>query len=140
MAEVSMAFAIGPFTGDTARAKTQEVEDAWNSRDPERVAATCTEDAKWRNRVELIDGHEQIVAFLRRKWLKELDYRIRMDLWCWGGDRIAVNFRYEWRAEGGQWFRSYGNELWEFAGNGLIKRRFAGVNDLEIEKDERQIL
>ena len=97
-----MVLAIGPFTGDTARAKTQEVEDAWNSRDPERVAATCTEDAKWRNRVELIDGHEQIVAFLRRKWLKELDYRIRMDLWCWGGDRIAVNFRYEWRAQGGQ--------------------------------------
>ena len=135
-----MALATGPFTGDTARAKTQEVEDAWNSRDPERVAATCTEDAKWRNRVELIDGHEQIVAFLRRKWLKELDYRIRMDLWCSGGDRIAVNFRYEWRTEGGQWFRSYGNELWEFAGNGLIKRRFAGVNDLEIEKNERQIL
>ena len=135
-----MMLAIPPFTAETARAKIKEVEDAWNARDPERVAGTCTEDAKWRNRVELIEGHEQIVVFLRRKWEKELDYRLRMDLWCWGPDRIAVNFRYEWRGTGGQWFRSYGNELWEFAVNGLMKRRIAGINDLEIGKDDRQIL
>ncbi|HEY6375280.1 MAG TPA: DUF1348 family protein [Edaphobacter sp.] len=135
-----MVLTIPPFTLEMARAKVKEIEDAWNSRDPDRMAAICTEDAKWRNRVELVEGHEQILAFLRRKWEKELDYRLRMDLWCWGVDRIAVNFRYEWHGVDGQWFRSYGNELWEFAANGLMKRRIAGINDIEIGADERQIL
>ena len=129
-----------PFTFETAKAKVQAAEDAWNSRDPERVALAYTEDSDWRNRHEFIKGREEIKAFLRRKWAKELDYRLRKELWCWTENRIAVTFQYESHNAAGQWFRSYGNELWEFDEQGLMRRRIASINDLAIAENERKIL
>jgi nuclear transport factor 2 (NTF2) superfamily protein len=128
-----------PFTLETAKAKVQFAEDAWNSRDPERVALGYSEDSDWRNRDEFFQGREAIKAFLRRKWAKELDYRLKKELWCWTENRIAVTFHYEWHNPAGHWFRSYGNELWEFDEQGLMRRRIASINDLAIAESERKI-
>ena len=126
-----------PFTRDTAIAKVRGAEDAWNSRDPERVALGYSIDSKWRNRSEFIHGREEIVAFLTRKWAKELDYRLIKELWAFDHARIAVRFAYEWHDAEGRWFRSYGNENWEFGDDGLMHRRYASINDLEIEEAQR---
>jgi len=128
-----------PFTEETARAKVQAAQDAWNTRDPERVALAYTEDSDWRNRNEFLRGREEIKAFLRRKWNRELDYRLKKTLWCHNGTRIAVTFEYEWHDDGGQWYRSYGNELWEFDDNGLMRRRIASINDAPIKESERRV-
>jgi nuclear transport factor 2 (NTF2) superfamily protein len=131
---------LPPFNEETARIKIQAAEDAWNSRDPERVALAYTEDTEWRNRCEFLNGRAQVVAFLRRKWDKELDYRLKKGLWAFCGNRIAVRFEYEWHDNSGQWYRSYGNENWEFDENGYMKRRFASINDLAIDEAERKLL
>jgi len=128
-----------PFTLETARAKVQGAQDAWNTRNPDLVALAYTIDSQWRNRSEFIEGREEIRHFLRRKWERELDYRLEKELWCYEGNRIAVTFRYEWHDDVGRWFRSYGNELWEFADNGLMQRRIASINDLPIEDGEREL-
>lgn len=128
-----------PFTLETAKAKVQMAQDAWNSRDPERVALAYTEDSDWRNRDEFFRGRNAIRAFLRRKWAKELDYQLRKELWCWTENRIAVTFQYEWHNPSGHWFRSYGNELWEFDDEGLMRRRIASINEVPITETERQI-
>ena len=128
-----------PFTEETARQKVQAAEDAWNSRDPERVALAYSEDSEWRNRTEFLRGRDEIRAFLRRKWAKELDYRLKKTLWAFHENRIAVSFEYEWHDAMGQWYRSYGNELWEFDENGLMRRRLASINDTEITPAERRV-
>lgn len=128
-----------PFTLETASQKVQLAEDAWNSRDPERVSLAYTMDSEWRNRSEFLRGREQIKEFLRGKWAKELDYRLKKTLWTFGDNRIAVTFEYEWHDERGQWYRSYGNELWEFDEAGLMRRRLASINDAEIQEAERRI-
>lgn len=127
-----------PFTLETAKQKIQAAEDAWNSRDPERVVLAYTPDTEWRNRSEFLRGREEIKQFLYRKWKRELDYRLKKELWCFGENRIAVRFEYEWHDDSGQWYRSYGNENWEFAENGLMQRRFASINDLAIEEEDRK--
>ena len=127
-----------PFTHETATRKVRMAEDAWNERDPERVSAAYTVDSVWRNRSEFLSGREAIVAFLRRKWEKELDYRLIKELWAFHGNRIAVRFAYEWHDDSGNWFRSYGNENWEFDGDGLMCRRIASINDLPITESERK--
>jgi nuclear transport factor 2 (NTF2) superfamily protein len=132
------AFAA-PFTLESATRKVQLAEDAWNSRDPERVALAYSPDSEWRNRTEFIRGRDEIKAFLRRKWAKELDYRLKKTLWGFRENRIAVSFEYEWRDTNGQWYRSYGNELWEFDEAGLMRRRLASINDAEIAESERRI-
>jgi uncharacterized protein len=129
---------VPPFTRDTAIAKVRMAEDAWNTRDPERVSLAYTEDSRWRNRAEFPHGRAEIVAFLKRKWARELDYRLIKELWTFAGDRIAVRFAYEWHDDSGQWFRSYGNENWEFDAAGLMRRRFASINDLPIAVAERK--
>jgi nuclear transport factor 2 (NTF2) superfamily protein len=129
-----------PFTAETARQKVRMAEDAWNSRDPVRVSLAYTEDSTWRNRSEFFQGREAIVAFLKRKWTKELDYRLIKDLWAFDGNRIAVRFQYEWHDEQGQWHRSYGNEQWEFDALGLMKRREASINDVPIAASDRRFL
>ncbi|MBC3840028.1 nuclear transport factor 2 family protein [Streptacidiphilus sp. 4-A2] len=131
---------VPPFTEQTALAKVQAAEDAWNTRDPERVALAYTEDSEWRNRDRFLTGRAEIVTFLREKWQRELDYRLRKELWAWAGDRIAVRFEYEWHDAGGQWWRSYGNENWEFAPDGLMRKRFASINDLRIAEADRRVL
>lgn len=128
-----------PFTADSARAKVQAAEDAWNSRDPERVALAYTEDSEWRNRSEFLNGREEIRAFLRRKWERELDYRLRKTLWTFSDDRIAVRFEYESRDPDGQWWRSHGNEMWRFTPDGLMSHRYASINDEPIEETERRL-
>ena len=128
---------LPPFTAETAARKARAAEDAWNSRDPERVALAYTEDSRWRNRAEFFAGREAIVAFLRRKWARELDYRLIKQVWAFTGARMAVRFAYEWRDEAGQWFRSHGNEQWEFAADGLMRRREASINDVAIAEAER---
>lgn len=128
---------LPPFTYDTAVQKVRLGEDAWNSRDPALVALAYTPDCHWRNRVEIFRGRDAIVAFLTRKWHRELDYRLVKELWTFGGDRIAVRFAYEWHDDGGQWFRSYGNENWEFDAAGLMRRRIASINDLPIAEQDR---
>lgn len=127
-----------PFTLETAVAKVRLAEDAWNSRDPQRVALAYTPDSDWRNRAEFLSGREAIVQFLHRKWCKELDYRLIKELWAFQGARIAVRFAYEWHDDSGNWFRSYGNENWEFAENGLMRRRIASINDLPIGESDRK--
>jgi uncharacterized protein len=127
-----------PFTRETATQKVRMAEDAWNTRDPARVALAYTPDSQWRNRAEFPIGREQIVQFLTRKWAKELDYRLIKELWTFAGARIAVRFAYEWHDDSGNWFRSYGNENWEFAENGLMMRRYASINDLPIKEAERK--
>ena len=130
---------VPPFNLESATKKVQLAEDAWNSRDPERVALAYSPDSEWRNRTEFLSGREEIKSFLRRKWAKELDYRLKKTLWTFGGNRIAVTFEYEWHDEAGQWYRSYGNELWEFDETGLMRRRIASINDAEIQPDERRV-
>lgn len=127
-----------PFTAETAAQKVRAAEDGWNSRDPERVALAYTADSQWRNRAEFITGRAEIVAFLKRKWVRELDYRLIKEVWAFSDKRIAVRFAYEWRDDSGQWFRSYGNENWEFDANGLMHRRFASINDLPVDKTSRK--
>jgi len=130
---------LPPFTEQTALAKVQAAEDAWNTRDPERIALAYTEDSQWRNRDLFITGRAEITAFLRDKWQRELDYRLRKELWAFTGNRIAVRFEYEWHDAEGQWWRSYGNENWEFDADGLMCKRFASINDLRIEARERRV-
>jgi nuclear transport factor 2 (NTF2) superfamily protein len=130
---------VPPFTEATARQKVLAAEAAWNTRDPDRVAAAYTLDSVWRNRDEFVTGREEIRGFLTRKWEKELDYVLRKDLWTFADDRIAVRFQYEWHGADGNWFRSYGNELWEFDADGLMRRREASINDLAITEAERRI-
>jgi nuclear transport factor 2 (NTF2) superfamily protein len=130
---------VPPFTDETARIKVQAAEDAWNSRDPERVALAYTEDTVWRNRSEFVRGRAAVVEFLTRKWAKEHDYVLRKELWSYGDDRIAVRFQYEWHDDAGQWWRSYGNELWEFDAEGLMRRREASINDVQIEEADRRV-
>jgi nuclear transport factor 2 (NTF2) superfamily protein len=130
---------LPPFTRETALLKVQAAEDAWNTRDPERVAAAYTADSAWRNRGEFVTGRAEIVRFLTGKWERELDYALRKNLWTFGGDRIAVRFQYESRDATGQWWRSYGNELWEFDEHGLMRRREASINDVAITAEERRI-
>ena len=127
-----------PFTAETARAKVQAAEDAWNSRDPERVVLAYTENSEWRNRDEFFQGREAIRAFLTRKWAKELEYRLKKELWAFTDNRISVRFEYEWRDAAGQWFRSHGNEHWEFEPDGLMRRRDASINDYPIAEAERR--
>ena len=127
-----------PFTLETATEKVRLAEDAWNSRDPERVSLAYTPDSAWRNRAEFLSGREAIVQFLHRKWCKELDYRLIKELWAFQGARIAVRFAYEWHDDSGNWFRSYGNENWEFDENGLMRRRIASINDLPIGESDRK--
>jgi uncharacterized protein len=129
---------IPPFTRETAIAKIRAAEDGWNSRNPERVSLVYTQDSRWRNRVEFMNGRDEIVAFLKRKWARELDYRLIKELWAFADDRIAVRFAYEWHDDSDNWFRSYGNENWEFDAAGLMRRRFASINDLPIAEAERK--
>jgi nuclear transport factor 2 (NTF2) superfamily protein len=131
---------IPPFTATTARAKVQAAEDAWNSRDPERVARAYSEDSAWRNRDEFFSGRNAIKAFLTRKWARELHYRLVKELWAYTGNRVSVRFEYEWQdATTGQWYRSHGNEHWEFDNRGLMRRRDMSANDIPIEASERRI-
>lgn len=131
---------VPPFDRAAALTKVQAAEDAWNTRDPERVAGAYTVDSVWRNRDTFVTGRPAIVEFLRDKWSREHDYALRKNLWAFDGDRIAVRFQYECRDSAGQWWRSYGNELWEFDENGLMRRREASINDLRIEESERRVL
>lgn len=129
---------LPPFTRETAVEKIRKAEDAWNSRDPEKVSLAYTPDSRWRNRAEFPQGREQIVEFLTRKWARELDYRLIKELWAFNGNRIAVRFAYEYRDDAGNWFRAYGNENWEFDDNGLMAVRHASINDLPIQESERK--
>ncbi|MEU9670270.1 nuclear transport factor 2 family protein [Streptomyces bobili] len=129
---------VPPFTRDTAIEKVRLAEDGWNTRDPERVALAYTKDSRWRNRAEFATGRDEITAFLRRKWDRELDYRLVKELWAFTENRIAVRFAYEWRDDAGNWFRSYGNENWEFDEDGLMRTRHASINDLPIRESERK--
>jgi len=127
-----------PFSLATATAKVRAAEDAWNTRDPQRVSLAYTEDSQWRNRAEFFQGRAAIQEFLRRKWSRELDYRLIKELWAFGENRIAVRFAYEWHDDSGHWFRSYGNENWEFDASGLMRRRIASINDVPISEAERK--
>lgn len=130
---------LPPYTFETATQKVQLAEDAWNSQDPVRVSLAYTVDTEWRNRSEFINGREAVVQFLAGKWQKELDYKLKKELWAYTDNRIAVRFEYEYRNESGQWFRAYGNENWEFDENGLMQRRFACINDLAISESDRRL-
>jgi len=128
-----------PFNSETAAKKVQMAEDAWNSKNPEKVALAYTVDTEWRNRDLFINGRDEVIAFLKNKWVTELDYRLKKELWTYRDNRIAVRFEYEWHNQEGQWFRSYGNENWEFDESGLMKKRFASINDLPIEASQRRL-
>ncbi|MFQ3226499.1 MAG: nuclear transport factor 2 (NTF2) superfamily protein [Lentimonas sp.] len=130
---------LPPFTVESARAKVQAAEDGWNSRDPKKVALAYTEDTVWRNRDQFVNGRAAVEAFLSGKWDRELDYKLKKALWSFTDNRIAVKFCYEWHDASGQWYRSYGNELWEFAADGLMQRREASINDALIQESERQL-
>jgi nuclear transport factor 2 (NTF2) superfamily protein len=129
---------LPPFTRETATLKVRLAEDGWNSREPERVAMAYSIDSRWRNRSEFVTGRPDIIKFLSRKWMRELDYRLIKGLWCFDDNHIAVRFAYEWHDDSGNWFRSYGNENWEFNEHGLMQRRFACINDLTIRESDRQ--
>lgn len=129
---------VPPFTEESARQKVRMAEDAWNTRDPDRVVMVYTQDTRWRNRAEFPAGREEVRQFLVRKWARELDYRLIKELWAFTENRIAVRFAYEWHDDSGQWFRSYGNENWEFNEHGFMRRRFASINDLPIKASERK--
>ena len=131
---------LPPFTRESAAQKVRAAEDGWNGRNPERVALAYSADSRWRNRAEFLEGRAAIVAFLTRKWVRELDYRLIKELWAWSEDRIAVRFAYEWHDDSGQWFRSYGNENWEFNAAGYMAHRYASINDLPIAPSERKYL
>lgn len=130
---------LPPFSEATARQKIQMAEDAWNSKDPERVAKAYTVDSEWRNRDLFINGREEIIAFLKEKWVKEIDYKLKKEYWAHAGNRIAVRFEYEYHNAEGQWYRAYGNENWEFDENGLMARRYASINDLKINAAEKKL-
>lgn len=132
-------FPIPPFTLETARQKVQLAEDAWNTKDAQQVCLAYTIDTEWRNRSEFINGRVAVKGFLQRKWAKELDYKLKKYLWVFQGNRIAVQFEYEWHDDSGNWFRSYGNELWEFDENGFMKKRIASINDLPILEKDRKL-
>jgi uncharacterized protein len=129
---------LPPFTEETALQKVQAAEDAWNTRDPQRVSLAYTEDTEWRNRTDFLNGREEVVAFLTKKWQRELDYRLKKTLWSFTGNRIAVRFEYEWHDEAGQWWRSHGNENWEFDEHGYMARRYASINDQLIAEADRK--
>ncbi|MEQ8303395.1 MAG: nuclear transport factor 2 family protein [Cyclobacteriaceae bacterium] len=128
-----------PFTEETAKQKIQAAEDAWNSKDPERVSMAYTIDTEWRNRTEFLNGREEVKAFLKRKWDKELGYKLKKQHWAHSGNRIAVRFEYEWHDDSGQWYRAHGNENWEFDENGLMKKRYASINDQPIKESDRKL-
>ena len=130
---------VPPFTEETARAKVKAAENAWNSRDPDVVAGAYTEDSEWRNRDEFFTGREAIKEFLTRKWAKELDYKLMKELWAYSGNHISVRFEYEWHDASGQWYRTHGNEHWEFDENGLMRRRDMSANDIPIDEAERRL-
>ncbi|HEX8613465.1 MAG TPA: nuclear transport factor 2 family protein [Telluria sp.] len=138
MTEAESRPPLPPFTHESATLKVRLAEDGWNSRDPARVALSYTPDSRWRNRAEFVTGREAIAGLLTRKWVRELDYRLIKELWAFGGNRIAVRFAYEWRDDAGNWFRSYGNENWEFDEHGLMALRHASINDLPIREQERK--
>jgi len=131
---------LPPFTQQTAAEKVQLAENGWNSKDPAKVASAYTLDCQWRNRAEIFSGRDKIIEFLTRKWEKELNYKLKKELWCYSDNRIAVTFQYEWHDASGQWHRSYGNELWEFAENGLMQRRVASINDKTINESDRELI
>ena len=131
-------FPIPPFTTETALQKVQMAEDAWNTRDPEKVCLAYTIDTEWRNRTEFVTGREAVKEFLKRKWERELDYKLKKELWGFRENRMAVRFEYEWHNDSGEWFRSYGSEMWEFDADGYMKKRFASINDLAITEGERK--
>jgi hypothetical protein len=137
MSEETNTVLAPPFTLETARKKVRKAEDGWNTRNPAQVALAYTPDSRWRNRAEFVEGREQIVEFLTRKWQRELEYRLIKELWAFTGDRIAVRFAYEWKDDSGNWFRSYGNENWEFDKGGLMRTRHASINDRRITESER---
>ena len=128
-----------PFTAETAAQKVQLAENAWNTRNPEKVALAYTPDTEWRNRPEFLNGREQVIQFLTRKWQHELDYKLKKELWAFTGHRIAVRFEYEFHDASGQWYRAYGNENWEFDDNGLMKKRYASINDVAIREEDRRL-
>ena len=131
---------VPPFTDpELAARKVQIAQDLWNTRDPQRVAAAYTEDTQWRNRIDFLTGRAAVIEFLKRKWERELDYKLKKELWGFRDNRIAVKFQYEWHDDSGQWFRSYGNELWEFAESGLMQRREASINDMPITAADRKL-
>ncbi len=130
---------LPPFNAETAAQKVQMAEDAWNTKDPAKVCMAYTIDSKWRNRSEFVEGRESIKAFLTQKWQKELDYKLKKTLWCYTDNRIGVTFEYEWHDDSGNWFRSYGNELWEFDQNGLMQTRIASINDAPIKSEDRKL-
>lgn len=132
-------FPLPPFNMETALQKVQLAEDAWNSKDPERVSKAYTIDTEWRNRTEFINGRDEVIAFLNRKWENEQHYKLKKKLWGFRENRMAVRFEYEYQNHAGQWFRAYGNELWEFDENGLMRKRFASINDMEIKEEERYL-
>lgn len=131
---------IPPFNMETALQKVQLAEDAWNTKDPEKICLAYTIDTEWRNRTEFINGRDEVKQFLKRKWENELNYKLKKELWGFRENRMAVRFEYEWHNKDGQWFRSYGNELWEFNENGLMQKRFASINDLQIKESERILI
>jgi len=131
-------FPVPPFTRETALQKVQLAEDAWNTKDPEKVALAYTVNTEWRNRTEFVNGREAVKQFLKGKWERELDYKLRKELWGFLGNRMAVRFEYEWHNDSGQWYRSYGNEMWEFDEDGYMQKRFASINDLPIKETERK--
>ncbi len=133
-------YPIPPFNLETAKQKVQAAEDAWNSKDPVRVSLAYTQDTEWRNRAEFINGRQEVQFFLERKWNKELDYKLKKELWAFLDNKIAVRFEYEWRDDSGQWYRSYGNENWEFDENGYMQKRYASINDLPISESERKLV
>lgn len=139
METIEKKLPLPPFTPETAMQKIQMAEDAWNSKDPERVSMAYTTNTEWRNRAEFINGRDEVKQFLKRKWETELDYKLKKELWGFRENRMAVRFEYEWHNSLGQWFRSYGNELWEFDENGLMAKRFASINDLMIDQKDRKL-
>lgn len=139
MHKMEKKYPLPPFTEETARQKVQMAEDAWNSKDPVKISHAYSEDTEWRNRNQFINGRYEVQAFLQDKWKVELDYKLKKELWAFGNNRIAVRFEYEYHNEKGQWFRAYGNENWEFDEDGLMKKRYASINDLAIEESERKL-
>lgn len=136
---IAKKYPLPPFTLETAKEKVQLAEDAWNSKDPIAVSQAYSEDTEWRNRTDVINGREEVQAFLTRKWNTELHYKLKKELWGFRENRMAVRFEYEHQDKNGQWYRSYGNELWEFDENGLMKKRFASINDMKIDKEDRKL-
>jgi nuclear transport factor 2 (NTF2) superfamily protein len=140
MNQLEIKLPLPPFDLESAKQKVQMAEDAWNTRNPEKICRAYTIDTEWRNRSEFLNGREEVKAFLKRKWEKELDYKLKKELWGFRENRMAVRFEYEYRNSNNQWYRAYGNELWEFDENGLMQKRFASINDLPIKESERRLI